>query len=325
MENFQYINPTDLAEASKLLGNNFEQALPFAGGTDLLGMMKNKIVTPEKVINLKSIPGLDQITFRAGKGISIGANVKIAEIAEHALINQKFTVLAKAANEVGSPQIRNMGTIGGNICQRPRCWYFRGDFHCLRKGGDICYAVDGENKYHCIFGGNPCYIVHPSDIAVALSVLDATFSITYAKKSRTVSINDFFVTPDKNVLRENILKPGEILTEITIPEPAPNTKSSYLKFKERAVWDFAIVSVAVMVEKNGASIKQGKVALGGVAPIPMLEKNISGQLAGLAPTEDNIKKLANTALSEAEPLEKNLYKLQLAKNLIQHALTESCA
>ena len=234
MNNFEYIQPKTLKEASKALGTDWQTSLPFAGGTDILGMMKDRIESPNKLVNLKSIPGLNKINYSAGNGLSIGALTTIYEIAEHPVINEKYPVLAQAAKEVASPQLRNVGTIGGNICQRPRCWYFRGEFHCLRKGGDICYAVDGRNKFHCIIGGGPCFIVHPSDTAVALTALDARLVIFSGKKSRTISIRDFFVLPDINVERENILQPGEIITEIQIPDLTGESQSGYMKLNPDA-------------------------------------------------------------------------------------------
>ena len=320
MNNFEYIQPKTLKEATKALGTDWQTSLPFAGGTDLLGMMKDRIESPNKLVNLKSIPGLNKINYSAGKGLSIGALTTITEIVEHPLINEKYSVLAQAAKEVASPQLRNVGTIGGNICQRPRCWYFRGEFHCLRKGGDICYAVDGRNKFHCIIGGSPCFIVHPSDTAVALTALNAKLVIFSGKKSRTISIKDFFVLPDSNVERENILQPGEIVTEIQIPDLPGEPRSGYMKLKERGAWDFALVSVAAVVQKNDSSFTSGTIALGGVAPIPWMEKEVSAQIAGLKISAENIEQLSKKALGGAEPLENNAYKVPLAQNMIKKLL-----
>ncbi len=320
MNNFEYLQPKTLKEASQAMGKDWQMALPFAGGTDLLGMMKDGIASPNKLVNLKSIAELNKINYLPAKGLTIGALATITEIAEHPLINEKYSVLAQAAKEVASPQLRNLGTIGGNICQRPRCWYYRGEFHCLRKGGGMCYAVDGRNKFHCVIGGGPCFIVHASDTAVALTALDAKVVIFSGKKSRSIPIGDFFVLPEINVERENVLKPGEIVTEIQIPDLPANTQSSYLKLKERRAWDFAVVSVAAVVQKNGASFTSGTVALGGVAPIPWLEKEVSSKLAGLKIDAKNIEQLSTKALNDAEPLENNAYKVPLAQNMIKKLL-----
>jgi xanthine dehydrogenase YagS FAD-binding subunit len=321
MKDFAYLQPETLTDASKLLENTFEESLPYAGGTDLLGMMKNDLAAPEKVVNLKSIPGLTEIKYNPGKGLSIGALVRVAQIASDKTIQEKFTVLAQAAQKVASPQLRNMGTIGGNLCQRPRCWYFRGDFHCLRKGGDMCYAVDGENKYHCIIGGSPCFIVHPSDTAVALLALNASLKIFKGKKSREVPLSDFFVLPEQNILRENILEPGEIVTEIMVPETPGNAKSQYIKFIERGAWDFAMVSVAAVIRNSGTQIQSGRIVFGGVAPVPWLEKEVSNRLSGFTVNEQNLKQIGEIALKEATPLEHNGYKLILARNLLKRVLT----
>ncbi|MDZ7265229.1 MAG: xanthine dehydrogenase family protein subunit M [candidate division KSB1 bacterium] len=320
MKNFQYIYPKTLKEASQLLGKNWQTALLFAGGTDLLGLMKDHIEAPDKLINLKSVPDLNQIVYQPGTGLSIGALVTVADIAEHPIIRKKYAVLAEAAQEVASPQLRNVGTIGGNLCQRPRCWYFRGEFHCLRKGGDLCYAVDGRNKFHCVIGGGPCFIVHPSDTAVALTALAAQVVIFSGKKSRSLPIRDFFILPEQNVMRENVLQPGEIVTHILIPELPPNTRSGYLKVKERGAWDFALVSAAAVIQLPDSSVQSGTLALGGVAPKPWLEKNVSAQLNGLTITAENIATLSRQALAAAEPLEQNSYKVPLAQNIIKKLL-----
>lgn len=322
MNNFTYLQPKTLKEAGKMFGKDRREAAAMAGGTDLLGLMKDDIETPRNVVNLKSLPGLNRISFQPGKGLIIGALTSIAKIAAHPDINKQYPVLAQAAKQVASPQLRNVGTIGGNICQRPRCWYFRGDFHCLRKGGDVCYAVDGKNKYHCVIGGGPCFIVHPSDMAVALLALDAKLTIYSGGKNRIVSMEDFFVLPEQNVLRENILQPGDIVVDIRIPELNNNTKSGYVKFAERGVWDFAVVSVAAVIHKNGNAIRKGRVVLGGVAPVPWFEKEISKQLSNLVPSEKNLDEIMKTALANAEPLAMNEYKLPLAKNLMKRLIGE---
>ncbi|MGD2091376.1 MAG: xanthine dehydrogenase family protein subunit M [Candidatus Aminicenantes bacterium] len=321
MKNFIHFKPQNLKEASQLQGNNWKDVLPYAGGTDLLGLMKDGIENPDKLIDLKALPGMDKITYTPGKGLKIGTLVTITDIAEHDLINKKYALLGQAAKEVASPQLRNQGTIGGNICQRPRCWYFRGEFHCLRKGGDVCYAVEGENKYHCIIGGAPCFIVHPSDTAVALLALDASLTVFFGKKSRRIPLKEFFVLPEKVVTRENILKPGEIITEIQVPDLPAGTRSGYLKLKERDVWDFATVSAAAVLQVQQDIVQTARVALGGVAPIPWLEKQLSSQLKGMNTKSNNLEPIVSNALKDAEPLEQNAYKVPMARNLIKRLIT----
>jgi len=185
----------------------------------------------------------------------------------------------------------------------------------------MCYAVDGENKYHCIIGGAPCFIVHPSDTAVALLALNASLKIFKGNKIRVVPLSDFFVLPEQNILRENILEPGEIVTEIVVPETPGNTKSQYIKFIERGAWDFAMVSVAAVIRNSGNQIQSGRIAFGGVAPVPWLEKEVSNRLTGFSVTEGNLKQIGETALKDATPLEHNGYKLILARNLLKRVLT----
>jgi len=320
MNTFEYHQPKNLEEAQKLSSPGWKENRLFAGGTDVLGLLKDDIEQPQHLINLKNIPGLDKIDYTKGKGLKIGSLVKISSIATHPAIREKYTVLAEAAESVASPQLRNIGTLGGNLCQRPRCWYFRGDFPCLRKDGSECFAVDGENKYHCIIGGEACYIVHPSDTAVALLALDAQINIYSNGKIKTVPANDFFILPEDDIMHENILQPGEIITEIIIPEPALNQVSHYLKFTERAAWDFAIVSVAVVMEKSSNTIKKARIALGGVAPKPWQEDIFNQSLQNVPLDEEQIKNVSSNLLKKARPLAQNRYKINLARNLVTKAL-----
>ena len=325
MTDFDYLQPKTLEEASSLLQKSKRKAIPYSGGTDALSLLKEDIISPGEVVNLKKIPNLNAISYENGKGLKIGGLVTINVIAENSLIAEKYKVLSEAANKIASPQLRNVGTLGGNLNQRPRCWYFRKDFDCIRKGGSICYAVDGENKYHCIIGGGPCYIVHPSDMAVALLALDASVNIFSGKKSKTIPMSEFFILPDVNHLKENILEPGEILTEVIVPELPPNSRSGYYKFMERDVWDFAVVSVAVVLTKNANSIKNGKIAYGGVAPAPWLDKKLNNSLNGLAIDDNSIEKAVSQILSDAEPLEQNEYKIPLARNITRNMIKKLTA
>ena len=320
MKNFQYLQPENLKAASRAVRSRPQEAVLYAGGTDLLGLMKDRIVEPDLVVNLKGLRGLGGISFGEKDGLRIGALTKISDLAEHPAVRERYPALTEAAKSVASPQLRNMGTVGGNLCQRPRCWYFRGEFHCLRKGGDVCYAVNGENKFHCITGGGPCFIVHPSDLAVALLALDAAVHIYDGRKTRSVPIGRFFVLPETDVLHETILKPGEVVTEVRVPPPAPGTRSGYLKFTERAVWDFAIVSVAAAVQVDGGKIRAGKVAFGGVAPVPWQEEAVNRGLSGLTANEASFGQLAAKAFRGASPLEQNGYKIPLARNLLKRLL-----
>ncbi|OGU55358.1 MAG: molybdopterin dehydrogenase [Ignavibacteria bacterium RBG_13_36_8] len=319
MNNFNYVQQKTIKEVGQFIKEKPNSIL-YAGGTDALDLIKHNVISPENVVNLKLIPDMDRIRTSTEHGLSIGALVNIAEIANNNMIVEKYPILAQAAREVASPQLRNMGTVGGNICQRPRCWYFREDFNCLRKGGGVCYAYDGENKYHCIIGGGPCFIVHPSDLAVALLALEAKVTIQSAKGKHTIPISEFFMLPDVDYTKENILQPGEVVTEILIPALQKNIKSSYVKFKERGVWDFAIVSVGAVIKKEGNKIIEGRIALGGIAPVPWVEKDFNGKLTGLSTNENSISEVVKELLNNAEPLAKNEYKLTLARNLTKQLL-----
>ncbi len=324
MKNFKYKNVESLEEINNYFNNGDNSAI-FAGGTDLLGLIKHEIIDPDQVLNLKGIKNLNKITYKSGSGLTIGALVNIVDIAENPVIREKFAVLSEAASVIGSPQLRNMGTIGGNLCQRPRCWYFREEFDCIRKGGDICYAYLGKNKYHCIIGGGPCYIVHPSDTAVALTALNAEIRIYTNGNIRTIPINEFFVLPDSGHLNENILKPGEMLTEIFIPEPTANTKSKYIKFMERNAWDFAVVSVAAVLKIENGKINSGNLAWGGVAPVPWYDADINLKLKGMLPSHEALESLSADLFTAAEPLEQNKYKIILSKNLTKRIIKQLAA
>ncbi|MCP4216392.1 MAG: xanthine dehydrogenase family protein subunit M [bacterium] len=318
MNNFTYLQPKSLKEAAKLFKDN-PDALPYAGGTDLLGMLKDEIIDPGVLVDLKALPGMDGIRYTPGKGLTIGALVRVEAVASHKQIKQKYTALAEAAAAVGSPQLRRMGTMAGNLCQRPRCWYFRGDFKCLRKGGGDCFAVEGDNRFHAILGGGPCFIVHPSDTAVALMAFNASVEILSGRKKQIVPLKDFFVLPDKDVMRENILQKGDMVTGIIVPDAPADLHSRFLKFSEREVWDFATVSGAVAWQGSKEKIKSGRLVLGGVAPIPWLEETVSRSMAGATCAEASA--LADGALKDAEPMAHNGYKLTMARNLIKRLFT----
>ena len=319
MENFAYVNATNVEQVPSLLSGDWDETKIIAGGTDLLGELKEYIETPKKVVNLKSIPGLDNITEDAS-GLTIGALTTLSEIATHPTIQQDYTVLAEAADSVASPQIRNVGTLGGNLCQRPRCWYYRNpDIICLKKGGDMCYAVEGLNKYHAIFGGGPVYIVHPSDTAPALIALGATVKIIGPNGEKTMPLEDFFVLPEVNPQRENVLEPNEVVAEVHIPAPKASTKSFYIKARERGSFDFALSSVAAVFEMNGAICRKANVVLGGVAPIPWRSNEAEAALNGKRITETVAKQAGEAAVKNAEAMSDNGYKVTLTQNIVSHA------
>ncbi len=319
MKAFTHKNATSVKEAVSLLAQNPGKALPIAAGSDLLGEMKDWIETPEVVVNLKTIPGLDRIQQKSDV-VSVGALVPIAEVAENQLLHTHFPVFVEAASVIASPQIRNVGTVGGNLCQRPRCWYYRSSLQCLRKGGKVCYAIQGENRYHAILGGGPSYIVHPSDLAPALISVDAKARVAGPKGERTIPLEQFFALPTVNVRRENVLKPGEILTEILIPLPRPGTRSTYWKQMERDAWDFALVSVATAIRQKEGKVEHARVVLGGVAPVPWRSHEAEAALIGKPLDAATVAQAAEEAMKPARPLRDNAYKVDLSRAIIRGAL-----
>ncbi len=324
MRPFEYVQPTTVAEALRELGRQWEDAKILAGGVDLLGEMKEGIIAPQRVVNLKGIRDLRYIRFSEKDGLRLGALTTLTEIESHPVIRQRFTALAEAAHSVGTPQIRNMGTIGGNLCQRPRCWYYRDEHtHCLKKGGPMCYAYNGENKYHAILGGGPCYIVHPSDCAPALIALQASVTIVSPKGQRRVPLEEFFVLPAKRLDHETILEPNELVTEVHVPTPAPNTRSTYLKFKERQSHDFAIVGAAVALRLRGDVCEEARIVLAGVAPIPWRSPEAEAVLKGKRITPEVAEQAGKAAVAKARPLSQNAYKVPLTQASVKRAILKA--
>lgn len=329
MKAFEWVSPTSIDDAVKLLNtappvDDIDAGpRPMGGGQDLLTTMKDYITRPTRVVNLKNIRGLDRIEGNARKGLKIGALVTLAQLEEHAEVRRNFPGLAEAAHSIATQQIRNLGTVGGNLCQRPRCWYYRlEEVVCLKKGGSECYAAKGENKYNAILGGGPSYIVHPSDLAPMLLALGASVNVVGADGKRPIALDKFFTLPaEGNIRRENVLKNEEIITEIMVPASSLAVSSTYLKFKERESLDFALASVAAAVEVGpGKSVKQARIVLGGVAPIPWRVPKAEAFLIGKKLDAAVLAEAAQLALDGAKPLEKNAYKIPLTQTLVRRAL-----
>lgn len=321
MVKFEYLNPKSLKELPDLLSKKQDESIVLAGGTDLLDMLKERLIEPKRVINIKNIKDLHGI--KNGSGLELGALTTITEIAADPHIQKKYSVLAQAAESIATPQLRNMGTIGGNLCQRPRCWYYRGrQYPCLKKGGTKCYAAEGWNQYHAIFGGGPSYIVHPSDAAPALQALGALLKVFGPSGSDEIPLEEFFELPIDNLRGENVLQANEIITHISIPEPAAGTRSTFLKFREKQSMDFAISSVAAILQMQGNRVKSADIVLGGVAPIPWRAKDAEAELQGKALSSETIEKAATAAVAGATPMAHNSYKIQLTQNLVRRALQQ---
>ena len=321
MVNFEYVNVTRLDEVPEQLAGTRRQSVILAGGTDLLDRLKERLIRPGRVVNIKDIDALRGI--KVGQGLEIGALTTIDEIAAHAAVRKTYRVLAEAAASIATPQLRSMGTLGGNLCQRPRCWYFRGrEYHCLKKGGEMCFAVEGLDKYHAIFGGGPCFIVHPSDSAPALLALGASVEIHGPKGHRTVPLDTFFVLPEIRLEAENVLQADEVVAKVMIPEPAAGTRSTYLKAREKQSQDFALSSVAAVLQMQGKRVHKARLVLGGVAPIPWRVPAAEKELAGKTLSDASIGKAAAAAVAGAEPMSQNGYKIILTRNLVRRALLQ---
>ena len=329
MKAFEWANPTTIDEAVKLLNDETaididEAPRPIAGGQDLLTTMKEYSSQPSRVVNLKSIRGLNKLSLDA-KGLTIGALITLTELEEHQPTRKNIPGLVEAAHSIATPQIRNLGTVAGNLCQRPRCWYFRlEEVNCLKKGGDTCYSFTGENKYNAILGGGPSYIVHPSDLAPMLVALGAQLNVTGPQGKRVIPLDKFFTLPSAgNVRRENVLKNDEIITEVFVPASPLSARSTYLKFKERDSLDFAMSAVAVALQMDGKTVKDVRIVLGGVAPIPWPVPDAEKFVIGKELTNDVLQEAGKIALARAEPLQNNAYKIPLTQTLVRRALAKA--
>ena len=319
MKAFTNANPRDLSQAVKLAAGH--NAAIAGGGSDLLGMIKEHLVTPDVLVHLRSIKGLDQVASERG-GTSIGGQITLDALAGHPAIKSRYAVLAEAAESVATPQIRNVGTLAGNVCQRPWCWYFRNGFPCYKAGGDQCFSVTGENQFHAIFGGGPSFIVHPSDTAPALVALDAKFRVVGPSGERTVPAADFFVLPKQNAAQENALANDEILASIQIPAPRPGTRSTYHKVLDREAWTHAVVSAAIVLEMDKDVCRSARIVLGGVAPIPWRVPEAERLLAGKRITPELAAQAGEAALAGATPLRKNAYKVPLTKAVVRRTVIQ---
>jgi xanthine dehydrogenase YagS FAD-binding subunit len=293
-----------------------------AGGVDLLDLMKEGLLTPRRVVNLRTIPELARVAELPDGSVRVGSMVTLAQLAEHPLIRTRYRALAQAAGNSASPQIRQMATIGGNLLQRPRCWYFRSLYHhCVRKGGETCYAFAGENQYHAIFGHDGCAIVHPSTSATALVAFDARIELASAQgDTRVVALEDFFVLPAQNIHRENDLKPGEILASVLLP-PAGNARSAHIRQGELDSFDWPIADVAVVLDLGPDGVcRQASVVLGAAAPVPFRAKEAEKTLAGKRITDSAARDAAHAALEGASPLSRNAYKLPMFEALVRRAV-----
>ena len=318
MEAFEYANPTTMAEALKSLGESWNDAQVLAGGTDLLSLMKDYVVSPRRVVNLKSIQELHGVGPSAG-GMRIGATVTLDELASNAAVRAQYPSITTAILGIASPQLRNMGTAAGDLCQRPRCWYFRGGNGLLAMKDGKSLVIEGENRYHAIFGGGPAYFVSASSLGPALVALGAKINIQSAAGSRTVDAAKFFVAPADENAREIDLKPNEIVTGIVLPSAAGWKNATYeVRHREAVDWPLATASVALKM--SGDKVSSAKIVLGHVAPTPWEAAKAEEWLKGKSITEETAEDAGKAAVDGAKPLSQNEYKIQLAKVAVKRAL-----
>jgi len=315
---FAYARPEDIQEAVARLADRGARVL--AGGTDLLGCLRDDVFSAETLVSLGTVAGLSGIRGDGEGGLVIGAMTTISEMAEHPEVRRLYPVLAQAAGEVGSPQLRNQGTLGGNLCQKPRCWYYRGDFPCLRKGGHKCFAVNGENQYHCLFGGASCFIVHPSDTAPALVALDAEVQTLGPRGSRRIPVAGLHMPPAEDPTRETVLEPGELVVEIRVPAPADGLYSAYRKVRTRRAWDFAIAGCALALAMDGQRVRDCRVVLAGAAPIPWRSREAEEAIRGKVLDGGLAAQAAGAAVAAALPMSKNGYKVPLFRGVLEEEL-----
>jgi len=322
MQAFEYASAAKKEQVATLLG---DQGAILAGGTDLLALMKDDVVTPKRLVNVKHIDGLRGITYQPGNGLRIGALTTIAELADDANLQQHYPVLAEAALEAASPQIRNLATIGGNMCQRPRCWYFRNGMGLLATKDGKSMVVEGDNRYSAILGNNgPAYFVSPSTIAPVLIAYGAKVRIYSANAGgsgvRELPLEKFFVIPTVEGQREHDLKPDEMVIELIVPPPSKGLKASTYEVRQRAAFDWPLAMASVALEMDGDTVKNARVVLGHVAPVPWVSPEAAQALVGKTITPDTAMAAANAAVAQAKPLSRNKYKITLTKAAVKRAV-----
>jgi xanthine dehydrogenase YagS FAD-binding subunit len=321
MQAFEYANPATLQDALGMLGNKWGEANVLAGGTDLISLMKEYIETPKRLVNIKGIKELGGIQI-SKTGLRIGSAVTVEELMENAEVRKNFPALAEAARGVASPQIRNMGTVGGDLCQRPRCWYYRQGFGLLAMKDGNSLVPEGENRYHAILGnGGPAYFVSASSFGPALVALGAKVRLASASGHREVAASKFFVTPQNENTRETALLPNEILTEIIVPHEG--TKNATYEVRQKQALDWPLAAASVALKMKGSTVTSAKIVLGHVAPTPWEATQAEQALAGKAVTAESAEEAGKAAVADAKPLSGNSYKVQLTRVAVKRALLEA--
>ena len=319
MERFEYSSPKTVKDAAAMLGASWSDAQVLAGGTDLIGMMKDFVTSPKRVVNIKGISELSGIS-KTSAGVRIGATVTLDELCLNQLVRSQFPSLVTAALGVSSPQIRNMGTVAGDLCQRPRCWYFRNGHGLFAMQDGKSLVPGGENRYHAIFGGNPAYFVSASSLGPALAALGAHVKIVSPTGARTVAVDKFFVIPNAESDREIDLHPNEIVTEIVIPSASASMKNATYEVRQKEALDWPLATASVALKMSGGKVASAHIVMGHVAPIPWGAGAAEKSLAGKSIDEASAEQAATMAVEGAQPLSQNGYKVQLAKVAVKRAL-----
>jgi xanthine dehydrogenase YagS FAD-binding subunit len=324
MQPFEFAAPAQKEQAVGLLGASWTDAQVLAGGTDLLALMKDDVVSPKRLVDLKSIPGMNTVAFSSGSGLRAGALVRLQDFADNAEVRRHYPTLAHATDDAASPQIRNMATLGGNLCQRPRCWYFRNGFGLLPKDdAGKSLVLQGDNRYHAILGNDgPAYFVSPSSVAPMLIALGARLRIFGPGGAREVPLEKFFVVPRADNDREHDLKPNEIVTEVVVPPPA-GERTGHYEVRQKELFDWPLATASVTLAMNGNTVRTARVVLGHVAPVPWVSVEAAQALAGKTLDEQTADAAGLAAVAKAKSLGRNAYKIQLARVAVKRALLQA--
>lgn len=321
MQTFEYARPHTQEAVLKLLDRDWGTAELLAGGTDLLTRMKDDVSAPRRLVSLKAVAGLNGIEYHPGRSLRLGAMTTLEEIRDHALVARHYPGLMQAIEGVSSPQIRNMGTVAGDLCQRPRCWYYRNGYGLLGQFNGKSLVLEGDNRYHAILGNEgPAYFVNPSSLAPILIAYGARIHILGPKGPREVPVEEFFRIPSNENERENVLQPNELITEISVPAPAAGTHSAVYEVRQKEALDWPLTAAAVVLQMHGSTVRQARVVLGHVAPKPWPAPAAGHLLAGKPVNEETADAAGKAAVEGARALSKNAYKIQLARVAVKRAL-----
>ena len=323
MNKFEYAQPKSVDEVFQYL--NEPGTVIKAGGIDILDLMKENILAPKRLVNIGGLSELNFVRENEDGSISIGPNITISELAVNEIIKKHLPALSDAAGTIATPQVRNSATLGGNLCQRPRCWYFRSiDFDCARKKGSHCFALFGENKYHAIIGTqNGCAIVHPSGTAVPLMALNAELVISDGTDQRKTNLEKFYVSPAEDIKKETDLKSNELITEVIIPKESIDLNNHYIKLMEKQTFDWPLADIAVVLKMIDKKCEYASVVLGSAAPVPWKSHEVESVLTGKEITNELAREAGEASMQDAHHLEENKYKIQLFKTIVYRAVCEA--